>query len=96
MFEYAIYSVMESDQNKMYRFSGNRTPITKLSQSVADRIAAGEVVQGPSAVVKELLENAIDASATNIEVAISDGGKSLIKVKDNGWGIPKNELTLAI
>ena len=70
--------------------------IRQLDESAANRIAAGEVVERPSSAIKELVENAIDASATRIEIDYADGGKTLIRVTDNGHGIPKNELQLAL
>ena len=82
--------------NQIVSQIGMKRPIVKLEQKVANQIAAGEVIERPSAIVKELLENAIDASASKIEVSISDGGKSLVQVKDNGWGMQKWELPLAI
>lgn len=66
-----------------------------LEQSIADKIAAGEVITGPVAVVKELVENAIDAGATAITVEIKAGGKEYIRVTDNGSGIPSGEVELA-
>lgn len=72
------------------------TPIRKLSDNAINQIAAGEVVERPAAVVKELLENALDAQATKIDVSILDGGRHLVYVTDNGIGIPKAELTLAL
>lgn len=71
-------------------------PIRRLSVQLANQIAAGEVVERPASVVKELLENAIDAKASSITLEIKNAGKMLIKVSDNGVGIPKDELTLAL
>ena len=72
-----------------------RNKIAVLEKSTIDKIAAGEVVERPSSVVKELVENAIDAGATAITVEIKDGGKSYIRITDNGCGIPEDELSVA-
>ena len=66
--------------------------ITLLSQETIDKIAAGEVVERPSSVVKELVENAIDAKATAVTVEIKEGGISFIRITDNGCGIPRERL----
>lgn len=69
--------------------------IALLTQDTIDKIAAGEVVERPSSVVKELVENAIDAKATAITIEIKDGGISFIRISDNGCGIDKSEVPLA-
>ena len=70
--------------------------IRQLPEETVNRIAAGEVVERPASVVKELVENAIDAGASRIEIKIVDGGKSLIRVGDNGFGMDAQDLALSI
>ena len=72
------------------------TRINLLSQRLANQIAAGEVVERPASVIKELLENSLDAGASRIEVEIEQGGVKRMRIRDNGQGIHKDDLALAL
>ena len=67
-----------------------------LPDRVANQIAAGEVIERPAAVVKELVENALDAGATRIEVEFRHGGRSLMRIEDNGHGMARDDALLAL
>ena len=67
-----------------------------LSSNAINRIAAGEVIERPLSVVKELVENALDAKATKVSIELSRGGRNFISIADDGYGIAKDDLALAL
>jgi DNA mismatch repair protein MutL len=71
-------------------------PVRQLSEAVVNRIAAGEVVERPASVVKELVENALDAGARRIDVLTDGGGRRLVRVTDDGEGMARADLELAV
>lgn len=86
----------ENDQSPMAQAPAERPKIRVLPDRVINQIAAGEVIERPAAVVKELLENALDARADRIEIEFRGGGKSFIRVEDNGIGMTPEDALLAL
>jgi len=72
-----------------------RQPIRQLDEHLINQMAAGEVIEHPASVVKELVENSLDAGSTEIQIELMSGGRTLIKISDNGFGIPEEEIPLA-
>ena len=77
-------------------FPNQMNRINRLNQRLANQIAAGEVVERPASVIKELLENSLDAGASRLDIDVEQGGVKLMRVKDNGVGIHKDDLALAL
>src|ERR1051325_11590763 len=71
-------------------------PVRQLSEAIVNRIAAGEVVERPASVVKEVIENALDAGARRIDILTDGGGRRLIRVTDDGEGMTRADLALAV
>ncbi|MEY3197842.1 MAG: hypothetical protein RL023_569 [Candidatus Parcubacteria bacterium] len=71
-------------------------PIHRLPQHLINKLKAGEIVERPASLLKELLENALDAGATELQIWIEEGGKKLIKIQDNGTGIAYEDLPLVL
>ena len=82
--------------NVLPNISEDLPRIRQLDEAAINRIAAGEVVERPASAVKELIENALDASARKVRVDIADGGKTLVRVTDDGCGMCPDDLPLAL
>jgi DNA mismatch repair protein MutL len=90
-----LYRNLGLNMDQTGKLDSRLMPIRLLPEEIASRIAAGEVVERPASVVKELMENSLDADATRIEIETEEGGKGRIRVRDNGVGIPSDEVVMA-